>query len=29
MLSEKIETLKNKQPLPTITPTKYKKEFPI
>jgi putative transposase len=29
MLSEKIEALKNKQPLPTITPAKYKEEFPF
>jgi len=29
MLLEKIETLKNKQPLSRITPTKYKKEYPF
>jgi len=29
MLSEKIEALKNKQPIPTITPAKYKEEFPF
>jgi putative transposase len=29
MLSEKIEALKNKQPLPTITPAKYKSQFPF
>jgi Transposase and inactivated derivatives len=29
MLAEKIEALKNKQPLPTITPAKYKEEFPF
>jgi putative transposase len=29
MLSEKIKALKNKQPLPTITPAKYKEEFPF
>jgi putative transposase len=29
MLSEKIEALKNKQPLPTIAPAKYKEEFPF
>ena len=27
MLEEKIEFLKNKQPIPTITPAKYKEEF--
>jgi putative transposase len=27
MLAEKIEALKNKQPLPTITPAKYKEEY--
>jgi len=29
MLSEKIEALKNKQLLPTITPAKYKSQFPF
>jgi len=29
MLEEKIEFLKNKQLIPTITPTKYKKEYPF
>jgi len=29
MLSEKIENLKNKQPLPAITPAKYKEEYPF
>jgi len=29
MLSKKIEALKNKQPLPAITPAKYKEEFPF
>jgi putative transposase len=29
MLSEKIEALKNKQPLSIITPAKYKEEFPF
>jgi putative transposase len=29
MLEEKTEFLKNKQPIPTITPAKYKKEYPF